>query len=368
MDLKKEIEGKLKNVVFLELKRDAKVSDYVIKKDLPLPINLENLTDGVKVSELEEKVNIDIINKAIVYLLGIDEEFKYKDEYIKILNSTVLDLKRYIISLSSKSIEEKNYIDAYIYIKSSNILIKKDNDVKFIEANVLESIYNIYFNEFEDEEKSKILNQVIKYYEEIIKEDSKFYLAYYRLGYIFRELKKYLKSKLYFEKFLNGEDEEKYEDLKTEVREVLLELDDYANIETVETYLSYGKFQEAYTTLQKISDLYPEKALLHYYFSLCQYNLGFVEEALESIKISLELEKKEEQFYNQEAMCYVSMDMMDNAIGSYMVGISEIEDSYLLNYNLGILLLNQENPKYKNYLKKAYQLNPNEDLLRLIEI
>ncbi|RVU54738.1 tetratricopeptide repeat protein [Anaerosphaera multitolerans] len=365
MNLEMEIQEKLKNIVFLELKKDTEIANFKIDRDLPLPMNLNNLVEGIRTSEFEEEISIEKINQGIIYLLGIDGEFKYREKYIEILNHSIRDLKNYVIYLSSKSVENNELIDGYIYLNGLSSIIGEDNEIKFMKTNILENIYNRYFNEIEEKDKEKMINNIVKSYEQIISKDEEYYLAYYRLGYIFRDLKKYLKSKLYFEKFLNSESD--YEDLKTEVREVLMELEDYANVEIAETYISYGKFQDAYGVLQNVSGLYPEQSLLYYYFSLSQYNLGFINEALESIDIAISLDDREEQFYNQKGMCYIAMDYSDEAIQTYLDGLSKVEDSYILNYNLGILLLNKKDDNYKKYLKKAYQLEPNEELLNLIE-
>lgn len=365
MDLEKIVKDSLKNIVFLELKSKTKVGNIELDTETPLPINLNSLIGGIKKGELSENISIEVIDEAIVYLLGIEPDFKYSDDYVKIINSTIKNLKEYIMYLSYMASKNSNYIDSYIYIKSAELLLEYDEEVEFTKINIIEKIYNENLNKLKDDEKSKLLKDIINGYENILKVNDKNSLCYYRLGFINQGLKNYLKSKLYFEKFLNTASED-MEVLKNEVRDNLQELEDYANIETSQTYISYGKFQDAYKILQKVSDLYPNKDELYYLFSICQYNLGFKTEALNSIEEAIKINEKIENYYNQKSICLISLGEESLAVENYKQAIDLIEDSYILNYNLGMLLFNIGNIEYKEYLKKAYHISPNDELLKIV--
>lgn len=359
------INDKLKNIVFLELKQDTNLNGYIVKKDTPLPINLDNLMAGIKKKDYEENIDLVEINKAIVYLLGIESDFKYKKEYLEILNHTVKDLYSYIYSLAILSKQNNNNLDSYIYLIALNNICEKTIESRFAEINILEALYDEYIKELSEDERSKILSRIIKEYETIISEDPEYSPVYYRLGYVNRALGKYIKAKLYFEKFLSYSDNEI---LKEEIREALSELNDYANIESVKTYISYGKFDEAYIILQDITSLYPHQDEVKYYFGLCEYNLGKIEESIASLEEAIEINKEQEQYYNQLAISNIAISKEEEAIKVYKEALFYIKDSYTIYYNLGILMLNLEMEGYKEYLKKAYQLNPSDQLLKILEI
>lgn len=365
MYIENKIQEKLKNIVFLELKKDTEINGHTIKKDTPLPINLDDLMDGIKEKNYEDNINLVEINKAIVFLLGIEEDFKYKDEYIKILDHSVEDKYKYIYSLSILAKQQKSNLDSYIYLLALNSICEQTIESRFAKNNVLEALYDEYIKELSDEEKTSILKRIILEYEKLIAEENSYAPAYYRLGYINRALEKYIKSKLYFEKFLRFSDNDI---LNEEVRSVLEELEDYANIESVKTYISYGKFNEAYNLLLKVSSLYPTQDEVLYYIGLCQYNLGYIKESIESIKEAIDLNKNQEEYYNQLAISNIALGKEEEAIEVYKSAFFNIKESYLLNYNLGILLLNLGKGGYEEYLKKAYQLNPSDELLSLIDV
>lgn len=362
--LEKLLREQLKNIVFLELKKDTLVGNVEVSMDTPLPLNLNSLITGIKDKEFDESIDLKSINEAIVYLLGIDPDFKYSDKYVEILSSSVENTKNYIMYLSNISAKNLRLVDAYIYLNSADLLLEYDKDIEFAKTNVLESIYNDNFSNMSEEESTEIIKIIIDKYEEILKYDEKYALAYYRLAYINRSLENFIKSKLYFEKFLTYQ--EGSEELKEEVREDLKELEDYAIIESVETYMSYGKFEESYTLLQKVSSLYPKQDLLYYLFSLCQYNLNLLEESLESINVALSMQKDIEEYYNQKSIILIALSREEAAIENYKESFFYIKESYVLNYNLGILLYNLGKDESIKYLKKAYQLNPSNEILSLI--
>ena len=365
MYIENKINEKLKKIVFLELKKDTDINGLTIKKDTPLPINLDELVEGIKEKDFEDTIDLVEIDKAIVYLLGIDSDFKYKNIYLEILQHSVKDMYKYIYSLSIESKNKGSNINAYIYLHSLNEICNKTIESRFAETNVLESLYDKYFNKLNDDEKSQIIQRIIKSYETIIAEDRLYAPDYYRLGYVNRALNKYIKSKLHFEKFLSYSDNEI---LKEEVREILKELDDYAKVESIRTYLSYAKFDQAYKLTQEVSSLYPRKDEILYYKALCEYNLGFIEESIINLEEAISINKEQEEYYNQLAISNIALGNEEEAVKVYKNAMFYIKESYTINYNLGILLMNMGKDEYKKYLKKAYQLNPNEEILKLIDL
>ena len=194
MYIENKINDKLKNIVFLELKKDTDVNGFLVKKDTPLPINLDELFEGIKAKDYEETINLAEIDKAIVYLIGIDSEFKYKDLYLNILNYTVNDLYKYIYSLSIKAKQKGSNLNSYIYLHALNSLCPKTLESRFAETNVLETLYDEYFKKLSDDEKAQIIERIVKEYESIIAEDREYAPAYYRLGYVNRALSFILRS------------------------------------------------------------------------------------------------------------------------------------------------------------------------------
>lgn len=357
--INKKIQDKLKDVVFIELKKPLEIKDVTIN-NIPLPVRMNSLLEEIKTGDIEE-FNLLRVTEGIVFLLGIESDFKYKEEYVKLVKAVHENIKDYILFLSKKYLDLGELIESYIYIKAHKPIVGYDSDLYFTELGILEEIYNKNFEVLEDEEKENIIKELLQGYEEInIKE---YYpLADYKLGNINKSLQNYLKSMLYFKKFLNADG---YDDLKNEVRNQIIEIEDFARIEEAEAYLSYGKFKEAEMALDKISNSYYEPAKLEYYKSLSNYYQEKFETALEQIEKALKIEKREE-YYNHAAMIYIALEDTKKAIDTLLEGIENFNQSYTLNYNLGSIYYNLNDREYKKYLQRAYELNPNDELAKML--
>ena len=81
------------------------------------------------------------------------------------------------------------------------------------------------------------------------------------------------------------------------------------------------------------------------------------------------MEKKTtEENINLLATIYAGRQEFTRSIEILELGLEEIEDSYPLNYNMGIIYLNMnEKEKGLEYLEKANKLNQNKELENFIK-
>lgn len=360
---KKEINKKLKNIVFIELKEEYQLEDTKLPVGFSLPIKLDYIIEGIKEKELEEEINLEKIVDAMIYLLGIDSKFKYAEEYKKVLKALKIDIKNYAMHKAYIN-QEKDPLDSYIYLKGYGEISNKDADIIFKEANILESLYNKIEVENNYEKAEKLLNIIMKKYNEVLNLDERYSLSYYRLAYINLSLEKYIKANMYFEKFINLSDSE---ELKDEVRKEMEVIRDSVNFDSAKTYLSYGEYNKALNLLKAISENFNKDEKYYYVVAITYYNLGDLESAEEFARESVDKKILEENV-NLLSTLYVGKNKFDDAIEVLKMGLSEIENSYPLNYNLGIIYLNK-NLKEKGieYLEKAQEINPNKELEKFIK-
>lgn len=359
---RKEIDEKLKNIVFIELKEEYKLGDLKLPVGFSLPIKLNYLIEGINEHELEEEINIEKIVEAIIYLLGIDKDFKYKKEYVDILIKLKINLNKYIMHKAYEN-EETDLLDSLIFLKGYENILGFDADILFKEGNILEAIYNKNFEE-DLEQSDKLLNLIIKKYNQVLDEDEQYDLAYYRLAYINLSLSKYIKANLYFEKFMNYS---KDEELKEETREEIESIRDNVNYDSAKTYLSYGEYNKALNLLKDISDSFNKNAEYYYMAALIYYNMGDSLNAKEFALQSIEKEVFEENV-NLLSTLYAAENNLDKSEEVLKMGLEELNNSYPLNYNLGIILLNKNSTQEaKIYLEKALNIKPNEELENFIK-
>ena len=359
---KEEINKKLKNLVFIDLKEEYHLEDVNLPVGFSLPIKLDYLIEGIKEKELEEEINLEKIVEAMVYLLGIDNEFKYSKDYKEILKKLKIDLKNYAMHKAYIS-QEEDPLDSYIFLKGYEEVVGEDPDIIFKEANILEALYN-QIHEEEYEKSEKLLNFIIKKYNKVLNLDETYSLAYYRLAYINLAFAKFIKANMYFEKFINlSRDEE----LKDQVRKELEIIRNNVSFDSAKTFLSYGDYDKALNQLENISEDFDKDESFYYTYALSYYKIGDLDKAEEYGKLSVEKKTTEENI-NLLATIYAGRQEFTRSIEIIELGLEEIEESYPLNYNMGIIYLNMnEKEKGLEYLEKANKLNQNKELENFIK-
>ena len=116
MDIKTYFSEKLSALLFLEIKKNSKINDFVISDDVYFPVRTNEIIQKVKKKEDFDNIPVNLFIEGMFYVLGADELFKYTDEYKKIIN-TVPNSTGFIKSVIFKEIENENYEEAYIILK-----------------------------------------------------------------------------------------------------------------------------------------------------------------------------------------------------------------------------------------------------------
>ncbi|MDO5715675.1 MAG: hypothetical protein Q4P25_03770 [Tissierellia bacterium] len=357
------LKNKLDNIVFIELKRDISRGSVTLPKNLPLPILKNDLVEGITSQSFLEQVDLESILKGMTYLWGIETEFPKGEKYKEILNDFLAKKEEYFL-FQAYQVEEDQPTDAYIYLQSYENLYGLNMNIFYSKTLLLERYYNQEYERMDPTKQSNLLERIIKNYGLLIDKYPEFSLSYLRLGYINLSLQRFIKSKLYFEQFLNQSDDE---ELKNEVRLQLEEVENYANIESAQTYISYGKFKEAIQYLEKITLVFPDQCLLYYLKGLCNYQLGSIEEAKYWTKKSLQDDITEKNI-NLLAMILINDQKVEEANLVYKKGTEKYPNSYLLQYNSGLVQIEMNNLLLGiKSLKKANDINPNNELKSLIK-
>ena len=359
---KEDINKKLKNLVFIDLKEDYQLGEVNLPVGLSMPIKLDYLIEGIKEKELEEEINLEKIVEAMIYLLGIDSDFKYSEKYKEILKKLDIDLKNYSMHKAFIN-QEEDPLESYIFLKGYEEVGGEDPDIIFKEANILEALYN-KIHEEEYEKSEKLLNIIIKKYNQVLNLDDGYALAYYRLAYINLALGKFIKANMYFEKFINLS---KDEELKDQVRKEIEVIRDKVNFDSAKTYLSYGEYDKAINLLDSVSEDFNMDESFYYTYAISYYNMGDFDKSEEYTKFSIEKKTTEENI-NLLATIYAGRQEFTKAIDILNLGLEELQDSYPLTYNMGIIYLNMnEKEKGLEYLEKANKLSPNDELENFIK-
>ncbi|HLR20948.1 MAG TPA: tetratricopeptide repeat protein [Tissierellaceae bacterium] len=361
--IEKYFRDKVENVNFLEFKDalNIEAKNMTIKKDLPLPIILDDFIEGIKEGEVDEEIDLTYIIDGIIYIIGVDKEFPYIDEYKDILLNYDEDIVEYLLYESTKDIEKENYDNSAIKLRT--LLTLDHNNIKglFNYAVSIEGIAKKYMLMENEEKGQKFLKYSTKKLENILDIDKDFAPAYYKLGYHYKYMKQYLKANLVWQKFLPlGEDEL----LVQEVREEINIIEDDANLEAGLTYLNYNDYKKALDYLLKLIPDHEKSWSVNYFIGQAYSGLGQWDFAIEFLSNALEY-NEEIDIYNELGIAYFNIGNIKRAVDIFNKGIKYDEDDYKLYFNRGLAYLQLE--QYNEALKdidKAYELNPGDDNIR----
>lgn len=351
---------KAKNVSFIELKEGTKqkIGDYIIKDELPLPVVTEDFLQSIKEEVLENEIDFNHVFKGMLYILGTDLDFKYNDEYRKILknlNKAVIDTT--IVS-GIKLIEEENFTDSAIVFRALLNLGLKNEVSLFNYALALEGIgVDSKDLELQDE----FYAEALKTFEEILNLKEDFPLAYYKLGYHYKASGQFLKAKLIWDKYLLLDDEEIRKNI---IREELLTIDNDIEFEEAVLSIAHGNFMNALPKLKKIKK-FSSWWNISYLIGICYRGLNETQKAIEYFLEAIEAGGENSNVYNELGVSYFLLGDVHTAIEKLNHAVELDKGNYESYFNLGIIYnkIGEYKTALENY-ETAYNLNPTNEYIQ----
>lgn len=354
-----------KNLTFIELKDNSQlyIKDYIVPASMPLPIITEILIKEVKEGNLEEEINLGKVIEGIIYLLGVDNEFQYVEEYIEILKAYNEKIIDYILYKGMKSFEEGEYDNSAINYRALLTIDKNNVNGLFNYALALEELATEFLKEERTEEGTDFLMASTNKLETILDVNEDYSLAYYKLGFHYKFFEQYLKAKLIWGKFLVLDKD----DLRLqEIREEIELIDEDVFFETGVTYLTYNDFGKSLDSFLKLMPKYENHWNTNYLIGLCYKGIEEFETAIEYLTIAINLNKEAEDVYNELGIIFFNMGDIVKAIAIFSEGIDNCSEDYKLFFNrgLGYVQLGQYEIALKD-IDRAYSLNPNDENIAL---
>jgi tetratricopeptide (TPR) repeat protein len=348
-------------VTFMELREDTTINikGYPVNKNIPLPIITDVLLGEIKEGNLEEEIKLEYIVNGIIYLVGIDPEFKYIEDYKNILMAYNEEFEEYIFFQGIKRMEKKDYIGGAICFRALKLINSENMNGIFNYAFALEEIAKECFSKEQEEEGLKFLNESTYELESILDIDDKYPLAYYKLGYHYKFNEQYLKAKLIWTKYLTlDRDEIRLQEIRGEIE--FIEND--VALESGISYLSREHFDKALDIFLKLLPKFEKWWELKYLIGICHKGMGDFERAIDYFYESLDLYKEDLDLYNELGICLFTIGDFDNAINVFTEGIEHIQSDYKLIFNRGLcyLQLGKLEEAYGD-ISEAVKLNPSDE-------
>jgi len=335
MDLKSYFSDKLDKFVFLQIKGE----------EAYLPVRSSSIIQEIKEEGDLDKIPLGHFLYGMFFMLGADEKFIYRKDYLRIIRKTEGSIK-YIKGKIAEEIKNGNYEEGYILLKGLSA-IEKSQDV-FSKLIMLLETLGEKDPAFKEEEL-EILEKA--------KEIEGYSDAYYHDALLKKESKDYQGALESINKFieLSGSTE-------NEIIELRNSLVKSANYEKAKE-LVFEDPQKALTLLIPLKDEFQDDAVLLYYTGVCYRMLGNHEKSIYYLEQALDLDKDLIQVVNELGINYASLGDYETAV-SYLRKAFEATRSVEICTNLVMCYLNMGRLEdAKTHLQIAEKLNPGDEVV-----
>ncbi len=357
---------KTEELAFITVKKDGDfyLDGYEIPKEgLNVPIKNEVLVKGIKEKTAQEGLNSMSIADAMIYIIGIDPEFKYNEEYKKFLGALEkkvnFNIRSYAGYMSRKYFELGECTDSLIYIKALITLYPDDIEGLYNYAIVCQEVATSYQKDGDAKTMNAFLLEAGEKLEKIINLDENFALAYYHLGYHYYNQSQYIKAKVIWEEAMKlGLDE----DTIAEIQENIGKMDYKVQYEEGYSLVFQGKFEEGLEKLLPLEEEYNDWWNLLFIIGIAYKNMGEMDKAMLYFEKILMIRPKQVDTLVELALCEASSFNMDRAVELLEQAAKIKEDPEIL-CNLGMAYLNTgdiDDAIY--YIERAYELNPEDEI------
>lgn len=348
MDIKAYFKNYVNNIAYLEIDKDYYIKGVNLK-GLPLPVRVQDLVDNLKNEKLTENVNFEIFSIGMLYNIGIDEDFKYNREYIKILSKIYENILKLIFNiifqLKENNTEIKKMNENLLILYHAAYIIRPDDELAIYGYGT--ELLNHYKLTENKEEKNIFFKELKNILENFLKSNLNSPYIYILYGNLNIEENMYIKAMSCFKKALEFSEKE---ELKEKIRALITDIDFEFNIEKAVQYLNNFNFDKAREILIKINN----NTLAIYYMGLSYLLEKNYDEALIYYeRLYLKYSERFLELFIDLSTCYFMVGRIKDGFSIIQEGLEQYNDNTSLLYNR--IMMN-------------YQLNNLKDALKDIEI
>ncbi len=336
MDIKSYFSDKLDKFIFLQISGE----------EAYLPVKSDAIIGDIKEKGGLDKIPFTYFLYGMFFMLGADERFSFRDDYIRIISGTEGSV-RYIKGKIADEIKQGNYEDGYVLLKGLS-QIEKSEDVFDKLIMVLEELRQRK-PAFAEEELDML---------EKAKEIPGYGKPYLQEALLKREKKDYgaaLKSIDRYVEMTGTEDEE-----ILKFRQDLSKSADYEKGKQ----LVHDDPKAALKLLIPLVEEFPEDATLLYYIGVCYRILENHEKSIYYLNQALELDSDLVQVVNELGINYASLGDFETAV-AYLRKAFEATKSVEICTNLVMCYIEMGKlDEAKAHLSLAEKLDPEDEVVQ----
>lgn len=349
-------------ISFITLKKNAKIklgsNEHITNKEISVPIRVNSLILDIQNQDEYDGISIGNIIDGIIYVLGTEREFVLKEEYLKILKDLKIELVPYVIHCINQ-FDDKKLNDAVVYGKSL-INVNENEKTSFVYASSLERKAIECLNKDLSDSAKHFMSEAVKYYEKSLDYDDKFALAYYKLGFYYKNNQQYIKAKLFWEHQQELDDDAVRID---EIRNEIEQLDVYVRYETGYNLILNSESQKGLDILLPLAEIYNSWWNLLFFIGLGYRSLGEYEIAEKYFENVLKIEEGQIHAINELGLCKMCLEKYEEAkeLFTMLIAMDPKNSEFLCNRSSANLYLGNKD-EAKRDIEKALKINPQDDV------
>ena len=337
------------------------------KEAVELPILLEDLSNKLQKNEQEFMITTEILVKGIAYLLGVDPDFKYREEYIRILRNLSPDIVKALLVLGNNTFDQGEKIKGMIFLKGAATVKPDEPKALFNYAVALLTIVEDFQNE-ENADHPKSVRKKIAFFQEeagktlekLIEIEPDHALAHYHLGFLYKKDSLFQKAEITWKKAIEFGLEEHLEE---HVNTLLREIEDLVQYEKGYQKILQGNMVSGLKELLKLEDRYPEWWNLHFFIGLAYRQQEQYPKAITYFQRVLELEERIPDPYVEIALSFAGL-------GKYQKAIEYFEKAHRKDPKSGEILSNLamvnleigDLKKAEQYIEASLKIDPADEI------
>ncbi|OPL09273.1 MAG: hypothetical protein AVO33_07355 [delta proteobacterium ML8_F1] len=342
----------LESLGFLELKKDLAYTDnLVLRKEVPLPFRLEAIKGklydslpGFKQQELIE---------GIIFLLGLDPDFKYKEDYKKILLALDENIFPIVAEGLLENLAEDNQEQTLIQLAGITHL-------GFSPETLLIQIGRIALAIDEKNQIPELSELAGEIFAGLIRQETVSPLPYYYLGFYYYNKGLYAKGKKAWEKSLEMGLPEAFD---LELIALFPELKNKIQYEEGYELILKGRYEEGLEKLLPLKDLYDNWWNYLFFVGLGYRMMEDYPRAVHHFEKALALSPENTDILNELGICHTMEESFEQAAEVFHQAILLDSGNHEILCNMGILEFSKGNDALAmEFLQKAYSMDPTDEV------
>lgn len=194
---------------YIELKDNINKYNSMGISNIPLPILLDDMVDGITTNNFDNEIKMEYIFNGILFNIAIDNEFLYINDYKEILKKAFEKPSNYAMQKAMENISVDNE-KALLYSRAAFILDEKNELAAYNYASLLWTL------DVSKDERHIFVEEAVRILQRILNYNNENALANFEMGNISRSTGEYIKANSYFKRALDNTDNE---ELKEAIRD-----------------------------------------------------------------------------------------------------------------------------------------------------